>query len=94
MVLSVAGTIFPGINISVPFRMHLSGSSQSGKTTFAKELLLRDDLLERSIVSIRYYYPCYLYDAPVDWHNVLCLRIVDMSSKLRPQQCIYGQERT
>ena len=56
---------------SFPFRMILAGSSGAGKTYFAGQLLERDDLFEDSISAVHYYYPCYLTEAPVNWHKTL-----------------------
>ena len=50
-----------------PYRMFISGSSQSGKTTFAGKLL-RSDLFDK-VDSIHYYHPDYLEECPVNWHN-------------------------
>ena len=54
-----------------PFRMFISGSSQSGKTYFARELLARSDLFQKPVKSIKYYHPDYLENAPIDWHTNL-----------------------
>ena len=51
-----------------PFRMILSGSSGAGKTHFAGKLI-KEKLFENPIEYVYYYHPCYLDEAPVDWHN-------------------------
>ena len=56
---------------SFPFRMILAGSSGAGKTYFAGELLKRFDLFEEKISEVHYYFPCYLPEAPVNWHKSL-----------------------
>ena len=56
---------------SFPFRMILAGSSGAGKTYFAGELLKRDDLFEDNVSAVHYYFPCYLPEAPVNWHTTL-----------------------
>lgn len=67
----VKGQIMPDSRFSFPFRMILSGSSESGKTYFAGQLLQRKDLFEDQIEAVVYYYPCYLTQAPVEWHKTL-----------------------
>ena len=57
-----------------PFRMFLSGSSQSGKTTFAGKILSAD-LFKQRITSIIYFHPDYLDQAPVNWHNQLKVHV-------------------
>ena len=51
-----------------PFRMILSGSSGAGKTHFAGDLI-RGNLFESKIEFVYYFHPCYLDEAPVDWHE-------------------------
>ena len=58
-----------------PFRMILSGSSGSGKTTFAEKLLLRNDLFKEPVTQIIYFYPGYFKAAPVNWHRKISLRV-------------------
>ena len=62
-------------SFSFPFRMILAGSSGAGKTHFAGQLLEREDLLEESISAVHYYYPCYLTEAPVNWHKTLTISV-------------------
>lgn len=53
-----------------PFRTILSGSSGAGKTYFAGNLLT-SKCFDRDIEYIYYFHPCYLDEAPVDWHNTM-----------------------
>ena len=72
----LSGRIIPETKFSFPFRMILAGSSGSGKTHFAGELLKRNDLFDEPVSNIYYYYPFYLDDAPVDWHNSLDIPVI------------------
>ena len=63
--------ILPETKIATPFRLFCSGSSESGKTYFAEQLLKRPDLFQEKIEYVKYYYPCYLNTAPVEWHKSL-----------------------
>ena len=54
-----------------PFRMILSGSSGAGKTHFAGTLLQTKDLFQNEVEYIYYYHPCYLDEAPVNWHETM-----------------------
>jgi len=58
-----------------PFRMFISGSSQSGKTYFARQLLCRSDLFETKVEYVKYYHPDYLADRPVNWHETLSVPV-------------------
>ena len=51
--------------------MILSGSSESGKTYFAGQLLERQDLFEDQIEAVVYYNACYLSKPLVEWHKRL-----------------------
>ena len=66
----VKGYILENCKFSSPFRIILSGSSGSGKTFFAGKLL-ESNLFEDDIQNIFYYYPCYLKEAPVNWHEIM-----------------------
>ena len=57
-----------------PFRMILSGSSGSGKTAFAGRIL-ENDIFDTSVEYVYYYFPCYLDEAPVDWHNSMTIPV-------------------
>jgi len=54
-----------------PFRIILSGSSGVGKTHFAGSLLKSRDIFERDVEYIYYFHPCYLDEAPVNWHETM-----------------------
>ena len=58
-----------------PFRMILAGSSGAGKTYFAGKLLGRYDIFEDKISAVHYYFPCYLPEAPVNWHKTLTIPV-------------------
>ena len=65
----ISGNTIPENKFSFPFRMILSGSSGSGKTHFAGELLRRNDLFQEKVSNVVYYYPGYLSRAPVNWED-------------------------
>ena len=71
----VKGYILENSKFSSPFRIILSGSSGSGKTYFAGKLL-QSNLFENEIENIYYYYPCYLREAPVNWHEVMKVPVI------------------
>ena len=71
MPLTVKYNILNDSKFDYPFRVFISGSSQSGKTHFARELLLHGQLFRQSVSSVRYYHPDYLSHCPVDWHRNL-----------------------
>jgi len=54
-----------------PFRIFISGSSQAGKTYFARELLNSKNLFRETVTSVRYCHPDYLTERPVNWHETL-----------------------
>ena len=56
--------------IKTPFRMLISGSSGTGKTTFI-ENLLKSDRIDRDFLTVYYCYPYTLGDPPVNWHDTL-----------------------
>ena len=57
-------------DLSWPFRIILSGSSGSGKTYFAEKLL---ESQQFDIVAeyLYYFYPCYMGEPPVTWHETM-----------------------
>ena len=57
-----------------PFRMIISGSSQCGKTTFAKRLM-SSDLFSKEPQLILYCHPDLSGDTPVSWQNSLKIPI-------------------
>ena len=52
-----------------PFKMLLSGSSGSGKTTFVEDLI-RFNKIEGGVSQIIYHYPEALADPPIQWHLI------------------------
>ena len=56
--------------IKTPFRMLISGSSGTGKTTFI-EKLLKSNRIDRDFSTVYYCYPYTLGDPPVDWDYTL-----------------------
>ena len=78
-----------------PFRMFISGSSQSGKTYFA-EKLLRSQLFKENVQVVNYRHPDYLDHAPVNWDKTLPAHVsyqcglptMDELCKLEPNTCI------
>ena len=79
-----------------PFRIFVSGSSQSGKTYFSRELLNNPEIFKKPIKSVRYCHPDYLTDLPVDWHNTLNVPVsyqagipsLDEMCNLEPDTCL------
>ena len=71
MTRALKGHVLQETKFSFPFRMILAGSSGSGKTHFAGKLLQQKNLFEEEVTAVFYYYPCYLKEAPVDWHEIL-----------------------
>ena len=53
--------------LHTPFKMLLSGSSGSGKTTFVENLIKFKKITK--ISQIIYHYPDALVHPPVDWHQ-------------------------
>ena len=55
-----------------PMRAIFSGSSQSGKTyLIGKMLNQQTDLFGDEFSQVKYYYPEYLDECPVDWHDTI-----------------------
>ena len=75
MTRAIKGHVLKNSSFSFPFRMILAGSSGAGKTHFAGELLKRQDLFDQKISAVHYYFPCYLPEAPVQWHKTLCIPV-------------------
>ena len=61
-------------NFTSPFRMILSGSSGAGKTHFAGELL-QNNIFDSDFEYIYYFHPCYLEEAPVNWHDTMMIPV-------------------
>ena len=64
----------PNYEFEFPFRMFISGSSQSGKTFFA-EKLLRHNLFRDEVTAVNYRHPDYLDTVPVEWHKTLSVPV-------------------
>jgi hypothetical protein len=59
-------------NFQKPMRAIFSGSSQSGKTyLIGKMLNQQTDLFGDEFSQVKYYYPEYLDECPVDWHDTM-----------------------
>ena len=55
---------------SLPMRAIFAGSSQSGKTYMIGQMLEnQDDIFASRFEFVKYYYPTFLDEAPVDYHN-------------------------
>ena len=54
--------------------MILSGSSGAGKTHLAGELL-QNNIFDSDFEYIYYFHPCYLEEAPVDWHDTMMIPV-------------------
>ena len=60
------------VNYFKPLRAIFSGSSQSGKTRLIGKILEKQEkLFGDKFQLVKYYYPQYLDECPVDWHNVI-----------------------
>jgi len=79
MPLSIKYDIFTNNKFDYPFRIFISGSSQSGKTCFAGKLLNHGEIFKKKVKSVRYYHPDYLSHSPVDWHNELDISVTYQS---------------
>ena len=76
MPITVSYQVIEHDKFDYPFRIMLSGSSQSGKTFFARELLNHvSTLFDANIQLIKYYHPDYLATRPVSWHSLLSIPI-------------------
>lgn len=58
-----------------PFRIFISGSSQSGKTFFAERLLEHMNIFQHACKQVVYYHPDFLDSCPVNWHKTLNIRL-------------------
>ena len=75
MPLTTNGVKIENEKFTLPFRIILSGSSGAGKTHFAGELLKNPNLFDGKIEFIYYFHPCYLDEAPVDWHESMSVPV-------------------
>ena len=57
-----------------PFRVFVSGSSQSGKTYFAHKLL-QHEVFTSKAKQVVYFHPDYLSTVPVTWHKTLSIPV-------------------
>ena len=76
MPLSIKYTILENKLFDYPFRMIISGSSQSGKTTFTEKLLANQHIFQKPVRRIVYCHPDYFSQRPVEWHTVLKIPVV------------------
>ena len=68
---NITGTLIEDdYKLKTPFRMLISGSSGTGKTTFI-EKLLKSNRIDREFSTVFYCYPYTLGDPPVDWDQSL-----------------------
>ena len=68
---TISGTLIEDdYKLKTPFRMLISGSSGTGKTTFI-EKLLKSNRIDREFSTVYYCYPYTLGDPPVDWAETL-----------------------
>ena len=74
MTLTVQYSILKEKKFDYPFRIFISGSSQSGKTFFTGQLL-HSSVFQNSFNHIIYYHPDYLSECPVDWHKTLSVPV-------------------
>ena len=64
---TVSGKLFDSdYKLTTPFRMLISGSSGTGKTTFI-ENLIQSSRIDKKFKNIYYVYPYELMEPPVDW---------------------------
>ena len=68
--------IVENIHFAKPMRAIFSGSSQSGKTHLIGEILkYQKRIFGSEFSSVKYYYPEYLDECPVNWHTFLDIPI-------------------
>ena len=70
MTLTVQFSILKEKKFDYPFRIFISGSSQSGKTFFTGQLL-QSSVFQNVFSHVIYYHPDYLSECPVEWHKTL-----------------------
>ena len=70
MPLNVKYTTLEEKKFEYPFRMFISGSSQSGKTHFSEQLL-KNSVFQKNPTQVFYYHPDYLSTTPVNWHETM-----------------------
>ena len=79
MPLTVKYDILEENKFDYPFRLFVSGSSQSGKTHFARDLLANSQIFNGKISHVHYYHPDYLSERPVEWHSSLSIPVTYQS---------------
>ena len=68
---TISGSLFENdYKLKTPFRMLISGSSGTGKTTFI-ENLLKSNRIDKEFTTVYYCYPYTLGDPPVDRDQTL-----------------------
>ena len=78
-----------------PYRIFISGSSQSGKTYLSGKLL-QSSIFQKQPTQVFYYHPDYLADCPVNWHDTLSIPVtyhtgvptLDDLCKLENNSCV------
>ena len=70
MTLSVSGLVMKNESISNPFRLIVSGSIETGKTTLIKNMLRNFLLFKPNITKLYYYYPDYSLVRPDKWSEL------------------------
>ena len=80
-----------------PIRAIFSGSSQSGKTKLIGEIMMNQKrMFGEEFAEIKYFYPEYLDECPVDWHERIQIPISykcgfptkEDIAELKPNSCI------
>ena len=79
MPLTVRYEILTENKFDYPFRIFISGSSQSGKTYFARELIENNQVFNGKLSAIHYCHPDYLSERPVEWHTSLSIPVTYQS---------------
>ena len=70
MTLSIKGKILSSNYMQSPFKMIVSGSIGTGKTTFIKKLFSTWIFLKNKCTLIYYYYPRVLQELPIDCNDL------------------------
>lgn len=71
MPLTIRYKTLDQFSFDYPYRIFVSGSSQSGKTHFAHQLLNHDHIFANKSKQIVYFHPDYLSHVPIKWHETL-----------------------
>ena len=87
---TISGSLFENdYKLKTPFRMLISGSSGTGKTTFI-ENLLKSNRIDKEFTTVYYCYPYTLGDPPVDWDQTLDCNIEYLTHL--PDLCFFDTE--